>query len=351
MQIGIFSKGSREFGTGHLVRCQRIAAQLNKNGYIYSLFFDFPPELSHIINAQSNVIQLPAFNEFVINQATQQLTFDTVIYDALTPDLNIINCLQQRCQRLIILDWQPTAEELVNIKKPTLIVNGITGELFPNQECFSLADGVKVYQGIQYAILDPKIQQLRAQHQPKQHRLLVFMGGSDPNNWTSQLLNDANELFATILQAGFEIEFIVGNYSQASSMLENNTSIQQLISSKSIKLVQNPPDFLERLNTSSAILTCGGITMFEALALGVFPVVLPQVEVQIPASQQLAERNLAILVSTCRTLDKKSLSFSLQQLVSAVLHDQELATKLQLVVDGNGLNRFINLIVNKDEGS
>ena len=345
MNIGIFSKGNRQFGTGHIVRCNRIASRLAQLGHNPSLFLNIAPEYTATISSEVSRIELPEFDAQTITKAVKNLLFDTVVYDALRPELDVVDVLQNRSKKLVILDWQPTPEEIIRLIKPTTIVNGITGDLFPNTEQLKKSTQVQLFQGIKFAAINPKIPVLNLTKSHKQNRLLVFMGGSDPNNWTEKLLSDFCSTYTPILHAGLSVELVIGNYQNALGLMEATAQIARDLPKDTLNIVQNPPDFLERLTTCKAILSCGGITAFESIALGVFPVLMPQVEVQQPACEQLADKNLALLVSKCRTLDKSLLSSSLHSFVSEYFLDEQLESRLKSAIDGHGLNRVVSLII------
>ncbi len=344
MKIALVTKGDKQFGTGHIVRCSRILDELLASKLNPVLFVAMPNEYSSLISDINLVSMLPNFQVNNVRIAFENNNFDTIIYDALTPDLEILHELELHCKRLVILDWQYSVADLSRLNNTTIIINGITGELWPANE-FQMFNNVKHYQGAKYAVLNPNIDSIfKSKITNKTKSILVFMGGSDPNNWTQMLINNFHTIFETAILQSIDIQFVIGNYSNSLELHPLVDKINCNCKTSDISIVQSPSNFLERLCNSIAIITCGGITMFEAVAMGVYPIALPQVEVQLPACVQFADRGIATLITDRLVFDVDRLASAVQHFVDNQLFDENLQQKLVSALDSKGIERIIEII-------
>lgn len=347
MKIALVTKGDKQFGTGHIVRCSRIFDALLARKLNPILYVDMPIEYSSLVKSTYPVNKISQFNAHNIRNTLDNNYFDIIIYDALTPDMEIIKELELHCDRLMFLDWQYTESEQNDLIKPSIIINGITGDLWPINE-FHKHKNVQHYQGARYAILNPNINSIsKSKKSNTTNSILVFMGGSDPNNWTQRIIDNCQLIFASALKKQVEIQFIIGKYINSEELIslvnKTNTDLQTDL----VSITQSPHDFLERLGNSDAIITCGGITMFEAVAMGVYPIALPQVGVQLPACTQFANRGIASLVTENLVFDVDRLTIAVENYVNIQINDKNLKQKLTSALDSKGLERVIDIIESK----
>jgi UDP-2,4-diacetamido-2,4,6-trideoxy-beta-L-altropyranose hydrolase len=151
-------------------------------------------------------------------------------------------------------------------------------------------------------------------------RLLVTLGGSDPDNITAQVLS--------VLQSvpHLTADIILGPAYPHTAALQSAIGNRQ----STITLHQNPPELPQLMARADLAICAGGTTAWELSFLGVPMVVLVLAENQRSNAEQLAATGAAVHTTTAR------LAADLRALVADAPRRAEMSRRARALVDGLG---------------
>jgi UDP-2,4-diacetamido-2,4,6-trideoxy-beta-L-altropyranose hydrolase len=166
-------------------------------------------------------------------------------------------------------------------------------------------------------------------------KVLVTMGGSDPDNVTGQVLTALGQV-----KEDFEARVVVGagNRRQAELQAAGDRLAPR------ITLEHDPPNMAPLMRWADVAISGAGSTCWELAYMG-----LPSIVIALSADQQgiaqvLAEREIAISLGWHANLSEKRISDALVNL----LNDQELRRTMgersRNLVDGKGAARVVQVL-------
>jgi UDP-2,4-diacetamido-2,4,6-trideoxy-beta-L-altropyranose hydrolase len=182
-------------------------------------------------------------------------------------------------------------------------------------------------------------------------RLLVTLGGSDPDNITAQVLeallpvaavcdrraSDPESAVTDRRCNGITADIILGPAYPHTAALQSAIGNRQ----STITLHQNPPDLPQLMARADLAICAGGTTAWELSFLGVPMVVLALAENQRSNAEQLAATGAAVHTTTAR------LAEDLRALLADAPRRAEMSRRARALVDGLGTFR-VWLRLNED---
>ena len=192
--------------------------------------------------------------------------------------------------------------------------------------------------GPEYALLKPEYRQLRFLLPPRDglvRRMLVFMGGSDPDNQTAKVLH---ALMAEDLSA-LAVDVVIG------ANHPDIPGVAALVRARpGTVLHQNLPSLVGLMARADLMVGAGGSTTWERMCLG-----LPCLVISIAHNQTATQR--ALMAAGCSRFLGEMSQVSFQTITNAVrwamCHPMQLIEQSRLnqsLVDGNGANRVAKLM-------
>jgi spore coat polysaccharide biosynthesis predicted glycosyltransferase SpsG len=174
--------------------------------------------------------------------------------------------------------------------------------------------------------------------------IVVTFGGYDSRDLTGFFL-DSLSSSARILGSSVSIELLVSNESDQ-VMVSWRNKIDQFLASDmcNVDLFVRPNDFYERLSNADLAVVSGGLTVFQALAMGVPVIGLPQYEHKNKTLQYLSQKCSLTLGSDSMILDSCLFFNRFINLFESSSLRLKQSEKGQKLIDGFGNNRVIEII-------
>src|SRR5271157_3380862 len=167
-------------------------------------------------------------------------------------------------------------------------------------------------------------------------KVLVTLGGSDPDNATAkvmQALARVREVEAVVV--------VVGGSNRNLAFLQSTSMSDQ---SSPIRLLVDAPNMPQLMAWADIAITAGGSTCWEAAFMGLPSIVVPIADNQKPVAKALAHHGIACVDPACASFHDQ-LANAVQTLVSAPAEDRSsLSHRLRRLVDGQGASRVAQLL-------
>jgi UDP-2,4-diacetamido-2,4,6-trideoxy-beta-L-altropyranose hydrolase len=354
MNIVFRVDASVQMGTGHVMRCLALASELKAHGANVSFICrTLEGHLCELIEREGyQVFRLPQAqnNEYIekltshshwleVNWRTDAEQTIQIIKDIQTVDWIIID------HYAIEKQWEEVIRPYV---KKIMVIDDLADR---KHECDLILDQnfymnmetryshlVPIYckqlLGPKYSLLRPEFNKARIKlknRDGKVKRLLVFMGGSDPENVTEKVL----KAISYLNNLKIEVDVIVGsnnkNKERIKKICENHLNFHYYYQ------VENIEEFM--LNADLSI-GAGGTTTWERCHLGLPSIVLTIASNQEEISQNLADKQCIIYLGRASEVTEKELSLKLKELINNDELLLNISKNAMQMVDGLGRERI-----------
>lgn len=170
---------------------------------------------------------------------------------------------------------------------------------------------------------------------PSGHRVLVTMGGSDPENVTERViaalnLIDDDELESTVL---------VGGNNGRSELLERAAGV-----GKKIVLRRDVLNMAELMVWADVAVSGAGTTCWEMCRLGLPALLIDLAENQTPLARELDRRGCAIHMGGPRDVSSEMLATQVARLLRSNENRRAMSVRCQELVDGEGARRVVSAL-------
>ncbi len=316
--FAICIESNHKRGLGHLYRSLILANNLRSKGY----------EVNFILNNSKfayEEIRKEGF-EFEVKEINQENDWEK---DFLRSHPNIKVWINDR------LNTKEHHSKLIKTLGLSLITfdDRGTGAKYTDLNIAALAyeeirkySGGKVLLGHKYLILDPILEKFRKIRKTK-NKLIVTLGGSDTWGITPYVMTkllELNQKATIILGPAFE-------------HFDAVQKIQSISPKEFFKIKHNVPSLIKEMNSYQIAITSGGITPFQANAMGLPCVVIATESFEIEVGRYLEKLG-------CNTYGgfKKDLNVGSMQFKFPI---KEYSRKALEKVDSKGIERVINNII------
>ncbi len=164
-------------------------------------------------------------------------------------------------------------------------------------------------------------------------KVLVTMGGSDPENVTLKVINAINMVDFGPL----EVAVVVGPTNPHYEALERATRTSR----HSIVLMRNVPDMPELMSWADVAIAAGGTTCWELAFMGLPTVLIVMAENQRLVAERMAEEGGAINLGWHRDLSSDETAKVMRDLLTDGRRRLKMSCKAQELVDGEGVERLV----------
>lgn len=331
-----------EVGTGHVMRDISIAKRLiddkcikeNQIGFVSRKNGPFKRGFDLLKSAGMNILDIPdsqlEWNSIAEASVILSQNVKLVIIDRLSTSEVWMRKLKSGKTKIISFDDTGAGAIYTDI-----LINGILHD-FIEQEAR--------YVGYEYLYLNGLNIGDNRIIRDKITNIVVTFGGYDSRDLSGFFLDSLGSS-ERILGSSVSIELLVSNESDQ-VLIKWRNKIDQLMASNicNINMFVRPSNFYERIKNADFAVVSGGLTVFQALAMGVPVIGLPQYEHQNKTLQNLNQKGALILGSDNMELDH-SLFFKrfLNLFNSSSLRLKQSETGKNLI-DGLGNNRVIKII-------
>lgn len=368
MEAAIRVDASISIGTGHVTRCLTLADQLITNGYRVSFIcrehegnlcdyiilrgypvyrlkkpdrqygFSNPDNQDEYLQWLGKPVELDAAEtKHIIESLFAKV--DLLIVDHYAIDAQWEKLLNQCVHKLMVIDDLANRSHHCQI----LLDQNYYGEQV--QRYLHLVPAVcNVLEGPSYSLLRPEFQQLRAQMSDKNGEIgniMVFMGGSDPDNTTLMVINAIeSQLFSDIT-----VRIVVGASNPHKQEIKAWTA-----SRPSFEYYENIGFMAKLMADADLAIGAGGSTIWERCCLGVPSVVITIAENQIEMTKALASINALLYLGRSDEIVVNDIKDALNELITSPQRVRQLAQRSKHLVDGFGVRRVVDEIMRVQGG-
>lgn len=357
---------SLEMGTGHVMRCLTLANALKEQGTeCHFICREHPGNLIDKIQQAGFVVHsLPlttntqAFKQQLLNKENQLFHAswlgtsqvqdaqecqalleknqpDWLIVDHYALDKTWQQALQPYYKKLMVIDDLGDREHLADLLLDQNYAS--TAEKYQGL----VPENCQILAGTQYTLLRPEFAQWREfslkrrQNNPAINKILVTLGGVDPDNYTGKILA---ELAKADLSPEVEITIVIGATAPHLEDIKHQAAKMHFTT----RVKVNVNNMAELMSKADLAIGAAGATTWERCCLG-----LPTIQVAIAANQTpsvkaLASKNaaLALLPNQIAT----ELSATLNQLMNTPSLLEKLTYQASKLVNGQGTQRVVSAV-------
>lgn len=353
MRVAIRADASHRIGSGHIIRCVTLAERLRLRGAAISFVCRELPGhyCGWLENRGFAVTRLPARADFVphdrsgdeyaamlgesmkgeIEQSCVALAalgkVDWLVVDHYGLDSSWYGAMRPHVGRIMAID------DLANRSLDVELLLDQNFQTSPHRYLTRVPGSCIQLLGPAFALLRPDFRTARERLKPRDgavRRILVFLGGSDPENQTARVLDACKEA----LTPDVEVHVVVGQATPNRADLERRCS-----SMPRAQLHVQAPNMAELMSQADLMLGAAGSTTWERCCLG-----LPGVLVSIAANQRdigrsIADRGAGLYLGDIENVRHEDFVRTISGLMRDPLRLREMAANAHSLVDGLGAER------------
>ncbi|MCC2869287.1 MAG: UDP-2,4-diacetamido-2,4,6-trideoxy-beta-L-altropyranose hydrolase [Candidatus Accumulibacter phosphatis] len=363
-EISFRVDASLQIGTGHVMRCLTLADALKAAGASCRFICrEHPGHLLGLIRQRGHaaialpeiVVDLsPAAREHPFQpahadwlgadwptdagqtqMALQGLVSDWLIVDHYALDARWESAVKTKYRKLMVIDDLADREHICDLLLDQNLVEGMA-----NRYRGKVPGHCVCLLGPQYALLRPEFRALRPaslarRKMPDLNRLLIFMGGSDPDNETGKVL-DGVSLSRKLWE---HIDVVVGeNYSALQTLKET------LAKFPSATLHIQTPDMAKLMAAADLAITAGGSVTWEKCILGLPSLVVILGENQRPIAMMMHQLGTQRTLGMASELTPACYAKYLEGMVIGEL--PSMIDCASNVCDGSGVEEVLKILCN-----
>jgi UDP-2,4-diacetamido-2,4,6-trideoxy-beta-L-altropyranose hydrolase len=174
----------------------------------------------------------------------------------------------------------------------------------------------------------------RRQVAPSGHRVLVTMGGSDPENVTERAVAALNLIEDDKLEA----TVVVGGSNARSELLERTVAG---FGKKKIVVRRDVSNMAELMEWADVAVSGAGSTCWEMCQLGLPALLFDLAENQTPVARELDRRGCSIHLGGPREVSSDELAGRIERLLRSREDREAMSLRCQDLVDGEGATRVV----------
>lgn len=360
MNIFIRADASVDIGSGHVMRCLTLADDLKKKGSnVTFICRDFLGQLSNLIKSRGyKAILLPKPSKDYISvaddlahagwlnvawdidaretvQAIGVDTIDLLIVDHYGIDFRWHKMLRMIAKNIMVID------DLADRKHDCdILVDQTFGRISADYK--NLVPGVcNLLLGSEYAMLRKEFYNLRQKALGHRvnfsgiHRILVSLGGSDPDNVTAIVLKGLNN---SSLESDVEIDVLLGENSPHQESISKYVEEMSLNATLSFSVT----DVAERMLKADLAIGAGGVTSWERCCLGLPTLIVINAINQEKIVSELDAHGAVINMGEHHQLTSDKVTFMINDILQNPEKLELISKKSSEIVDGEGVDKIIN---------
>jgi len=171
-------------------------------------------------------------------------------------------------------------------------------------------------------------------------RVLITMGGSDPDNFTLRVL----EALPLVAVRTLEAVVVVGGSNPRAAMLEE--AVGGLNARCAVRLMKNASNMPELMAWADVAVSAAGTTCWEMCLLGLPALVVDLAKNQVPVAQCLDELGVARHIGSSADCSAAKIASELSQLLESSETRRQMSSRGRELVDGRGASRVCAAMLN-----
>jgi len=313
-KITVRVDGSLKLGMGHVMRCRRLAEYLEQH-------ITLSPEILTLSGDE----EIPNPKEYLLRHLATH-----------PANLLVIDCNWADCPEM--MESLPAGLPVVSLHEHNFpILTGVATAINPSLVEQKPPPGYKLglthFQGPDYLILDEQIPDLAKKQRAEMRNpaeIVICLGGADPDGYTLRVVDSLAGL------TGIRLQVVIGPAfaDEAVIKLPKNTSVI---------LHGKPSRVAPILAEADIAITNAATTMFESIALGIPTIALPHNPYETRQAEICAKAGAAMAVDPQNIED--DVPALIEHLISDRILRQGLSSKGRSMIDGLGLSRVGNIII------
>lgn len=326
-------------GTGHIMRCLALAQHWRDAGghSVFATCMSAPSLEARLKSEGMDVIQFPV-RRGGVDDAKQTIdlakkrTASWIVVDGYHFDASYQQIIKNAGLRLLLIDDLGSAGHCY----ADIVLNQ---NLHAHEKMYMRREPyTRLLLGTRYVLLRAeflKWQGFRRQIPETAQKILVTLGGSDPDNVASKVIGSIQQVKADKL----EMDLVCANnshYKELESVARN--------SSIAIRLKRNVTNMPDLMAWSDVALSAGGTTAWELAFMGVPMLVMSLADNQDQVVEQLSKVGAAINLGWHENLTCSKIAKEISKLLSGAKTREELSRCAQDLVDGNGASKVLGYL-------
>ena len=317
--------GGKDVGWGHVMRCLNLAHWLEAKFKIYFVIDQDDDVCAFIKERGFTVFEVAKkgttekSNEVVINTIIGLEPF-IVVNDMLDTTAEYMQALKNKKYKIVNFDDTSTSAKLAHV-----LIDANKKE----------KEGK--FLGPKYIVLNSvyskEHKKKKATHKRVKHILISF-GGTDPENLTLKTLQAINEK----IPENVEIDVILG------PSYKKEETLSPWAESEQVKFITDVDDLSSFLLNADVAVLSGGVTMFEALCLGVPTVVIAENKAQSKNARKMEKKGAVVYLGVGNKISVKKIMRKVTSLVDDFDHRDKLSNAGKETIDGKGIFRALEQI-------
>jgi UDP-2,4-diacetamido-2,4,6-trideoxy-beta-L-altropyranose hydrolase len=165
-------------------------------------------------------------------------------------------------------------------------------------------------------------------------KVLVTMGGSDPDNFTKKAVDGLRAASAENLR----IRILAGGSNPHSAALEE----LQTEAGTPIQLVKDATDMPEQMRWADLAVAAAGSTCLEMCFMGLPALLIDLAENQTPIAKEFARRGTAYYLGNSKTVTPDQIGTETRRLLGSAAERSAMSQRGRKIVDGEGAGRVVD---------
>ncbi|NQT69557.1 MAG: UDP-2,4-diacetamido-2,4,6-trideoxy-beta-L-altropyranose hydrolase [Desulfobacteraceae bacterium] len=339
-QIVFRADADTSMGTGHLMRCLALAqAWQDTGGQATFLTVSNSLMLNGRLQSEGMVVKhlktpLAGYEDALQTAAlAKEINASWIVLDGYQFDGVYQKTLKDKGVSLLFIDDFGHAG---HYSADIVLNQGIHAatNLYPHKEPYT-----QLLLGLRYALLRREFlsyQGWKRENPDVARKILVTLGGGDPDNVTKKVVRAIQQLEAENL----EVFVVVGSNNPHYEELESIAGPSPFY----ISLLQNVTDMPALMAWADMAVSAGGGTCLEMAYMGLPNIVMVLAENQQGNAESLGSSGISINSGWHNEVDELGLAKTLSMLISNQMLRKEMSAKAQELVDGTGTSHISSLI-------
>jgi UDP-2,4-diacetamido-2,4,6-trideoxy-beta-L-altropyranose hydrolase len=339
MNLMIRADSSSAIGAGHLMRCLALAQASQAEGGQATFLSrcDSPALRQRVTDEGVDLVSLPAAHPDPTDWQTTSrfingLKPDWLVIDGyhFTPDYQ--TSARATGVRVLVID---DTAHLLRYDADIVLNQNLGAEKLQ----YPCDRDTNLLLGTRYVLLRGEFLKWRGWQReiPQEARkVLVTMGGSDPDNVTLTVIKALLRLDRTDLTA----RIVVGAANPHAESLRKGIEAAK----ERFELLTNPSGMPELMAWADVAVTAGGSTCWEMALMGLPMLVLTLAENQYGTAEELEAHKAAISLGSAKSVDRTRVSEVLGKLLVDKERRRSLSSQAQRLVDGDGASRVMSVL-------
>ena len=335
----IRADASPAIGAGHVMRCLALAkAWQRSGGAVQCLLAEGIPEIEERLAREQVIVK--KISAVPGSAADAELTKSEalcapsawLVVDGYRFGPDYVHSLKVAGLRVLFLD----DDGRFDFYSADIVLNQ---NLSASSSMYNRMDpSTRLLLGSQYVLLRPefsaesKIREIP----PQAQKILVTMGGSDPDNLTRKVL-----LALLRMKVKLEVKIVIGSGNPWQSELCDLAAHRA-----EFQLERNPANMAALFRWADLAISGAGGTVWELAYLGVPAIVIVGSSDQRQIARGLEENHVAISLGDHANLSEERIAATLQNLIGDAERRRAMSERGRKLVDGNGADRVVTFLRN-----